>query len=147
MRGIAEIQRRYRAAGRGPPSARTVLRWVRDEAVYEVGGRSARSTSAKASAQTIIDNVSARAPSCKLGITSSMASTRRSTSAWPGRTSPTSDAQDPHQEQVAPTAAPNTTSPTSAYGASIKVGEHTIPAYVAHVAGNFEGGEIILGSG
>jgi sulfite reductase beta subunit-like hemoprotein len=31
------------------------------------------------------------------------------------------------------------------YGASIKVGEHTIPAYVAHVAGNFEGGEIVYG--
>jgi sulfite reductase beta subunit-like hemoprotein len=31
------------------------------------------------------------------------------------------------------------------YGASIKVGEHTIPAYVAHVAGNFEGGEVVYG--
>jgi sulfite reductase beta subunit-like hemoprotein len=31
------------------------------------------------------------------------------------------------------------------YGASMKVGEHTIPAYVAHVAGNFDGGEIIYG--
>jgi sulfite reductase beta subunit-like hemoprotein len=32
------------------------------------------------------------------------------------------------------------------YGASIKVGEHTIPAYVAHVAGNFEGGDIVYGT-
>jgi sulfite reductase beta subunit-like hemoprotein len=31
------------------------------------------------------------------------------------------------------------------YGAAIKVGEHTIPAYVAHIAGNFDGGEIIYG--
>jgi sulfite reductase beta subunit-like hemoprotein len=31
------------------------------------------------------------------------------------------------------------------YGASIKVGEHTIPAYVAHIGGNYEGGEIIYG--
>ena len=31
------------------------------------------------------------------------------------------------------------------YGASIKVGEHTIPAYVAHIAGNYEGGEIVYG--
>jgi sulfite reductase beta subunit-like hemoprotein len=31
------------------------------------------------------------------------------------------------------------------YGASIKVGEHTIPAYVAHIAGNFEGGDIVYG--
>jgi sulfite reductase beta subunit-like hemoprotein len=32
------------------------------------------------------------------------------------------------------------------YGASIKVGEHTLPAYVAHVGGNFEGGEVIFGT-
>jgi sulfite reductase (ferredoxin) len=31
------------------------------------------------------------------------------------------------------------------YGASIKVGKHTVPAYVAHVAGNFDGGEIVYG--
>jgi len=31
------------------------------------------------------------------------------------------------------------------YGASIKVAEHTIPAYVAHIAGNYEGGDIIYG--
>ena len=32
------------------------------------------------------------------------------------------------------------------YGASIKVGEHTIPAYVAHVGGNYEGGEVVYGT-
>jgi sulfite reductase beta subunit-like hemoprotein len=32
------------------------------------------------------------------------------------------------------------------YGASIKVGEHTIPAYVAHIGGNYEGGEIAYGT-
>ncbi len=32
------------------------------------------------------------------------------------------------------------------YGASIKVGEHTIPAYVAHIGGNYEGGEIVYGA-
>ena len=31
------------------------------------------------------------------------------------------------------------------YGASIKVGEHTIPAYVAHIGGNYEGGEVVYG--
>ena len=31
------------------------------------------------------------------------------------------------------------------YGASIKVGEHTIPAYVAHIGGNYEDGEIVYG--
>ena len=28
------------------------------------------------------------------------------------------------------------------YGASIKVGEHTIPAYIPHVGGVFEGGDV-----
>jgi sulfite reductase beta subunit-like hemoprotein len=32
------------------------------------------------------------------------------------------------------------------YGASIKVGEHTIPAYVAHIGGNYEGGEVMYGA-
>ena len=31
------------------------------------------------------------------------------------------------------------------YGASIKVGEHTIPAYVAHIGGSYEGGPIVYG--
>jgi sulfite reductase beta subunit-like hemoprotein len=31
------------------------------------------------------------------------------------------------------------------YGASIRAGEHTIPAYVAHIGGNYEGGEIVYG--
>src|SRR5205807_976140 len=31
------------------------------------------------------------------------------------------------------------------YGASIKVGEHTIPAYIPHVGGVFEGGEVSFG--
>jgi len=32
------------------------------------------------------------------------------------------------------------------YGASIKVGEHTIPAYVAHVGGQYEAGEVVYGA-
>jgi sulfite reductase beta subunit-like hemoprotein len=32
------------------------------------------------------------------------------------------------------------------YGASIKVGQHTVPAYVAHIGGNYEGGEIVYGT-
>jgi sulfite reductase beta subunit-like hemoprotein len=32
------------------------------------------------------------------------------------------------------------------YGASIKVGEHTIPAYVAHVGGHYEQGEVAYGA-
>ena len=31
------------------------------------------------------------------------------------------------------------------YGASIKVGDKAIPAYIAHLGGNYEGGEVIYG--
>jgi sulfite reductase beta subunit-like hemoprotein len=32
------------------------------------------------------------------------------------------------------------------YGASIKVGDRTVPAYVAHLGGHYEGGEVIYGA-
>jgi sulfite reductase beta subunit-like hemoprotein len=31
------------------------------------------------------------------------------------------------------------------YGASIKVGDKAIPAYIAHIGGNYEGGEVMYG--
>jgi sulfite reductase beta subunit-like hemoprotein len=31
------------------------------------------------------------------------------------------------------------------YGASIKVGDRQVPAYIAHLGGNYEGGEIVYG--
>jgi sulfite reductase (ferredoxin) len=31
------------------------------------------------------------------------------------------------------------------YGASIKVGEHTIPAYIPHIAGSYENGDVQFG--
>ena len=31
------------------------------------------------------------------------------------------------------------------YGASIKGGRHTIPDYIPHIAGNFEGGDVVFG--
>jgi sulfite reductase beta subunit-like hemoprotein len=32
------------------------------------------------------------------------------------------------------------------YGASIKVGDHTIPAYIAHIGGSYEDGEVGFGA-
>ena len=31
------------------------------------------------------------------------------------------------------------------YGASIKVGEHTVPAYIPHIGGAYEGGDVRYG--
>jgi sulfite reductase beta subunit-like hemoprotein len=32
------------------------------------------------------------------------------------------------------------------YGASMKVGDKTVPAYVAHIGGNYDGGEVVYGT-
>ena len=32
------------------------------------------------------------------------------------------------------------------YGASIKVGDNTVPAYVAHIGGSYEGGKVATAS-
>ena len=32
------------------------------------------------------------------------------------------------------------------YGASLKVGERQMPAYIPHIGGNFEGGEVVFGT-
>jgi sulfite reductase beta subunit-like hemoprotein len=32
------------------------------------------------------------------------------------------------------------------YGASIKVGDRTVPAYIAHLGGNYEGGDVAFGA-
>jgi sulfite reductase beta subunit-like hemoprotein len=31
------------------------------------------------------------------------------------------------------------------YGAAIKVGERSVPAYIPHLAGHYEGGEVVMG--
>lgn len=74
FRGLAQILREYTG-----PSARTtiqqniVLRWVRDESLYEVWQALKALALAGAGAQTITDVVSCPGTdSCKLGITSSM---------------------------------------------------------------------------
>ena len=86
--------------------------------------------------------------SCKLGITSSMglnAAVRERVQAM--------EITDPltRRMHIKMSGCPNGCSQhhianIGFYGASIKVGEHTIPAYVAHIAGNYEGGEVVYGT-
>ena len=126
-----------------------VLRWVRDEAVYEVWKALRELGLGDAGADEITDVVSCPGTdSCKLGITSSMGLNRRSASASTRWTSPTRSRASIH---IKMSGCPNGCSQhhianIGFYGASIKVGEHTIPAYVAHIGGNYEGGEIVYGT-
>jgi len=149
LRGIAAIMRRYCGGYmRTTVHQNLLLRWVRNETVYEVWQALRELGLADVGPDKINDVVSCPGTdSCKLGITSSMG---------------LNGAVQTRLEEMAITDAltrsvhikmsgcPNGCSQhhianIGFYGASIKVGEHTIPAYVAHVAGNFEGGEIIYG--
>jgi sulfite reductase beta subunit-like hemoprotein len=150
FRGIAEIMRSYAGGyARTTVQQNLVLRWVREESVYDVWRALSALGLGDAGSREINDVVSCPGTdSCKLGITSSMG------------------LNEAVQERIE---AMNITDPLTRNlnikisgcpngcgqhhvasigftGASIKVGEHTIPAYIPHVGGVFEGGEVKFGT-
>jgi sulfite reductase beta subunit-like hemoprotein len=149
LRGLGEIMRRYTGG-----SARTtvhqnlVLRWVRNEAVYEVWRALAGLGLGEAGADEISDGVSCPGTdSCKLGITSSMG-----LNAAIQERIAEMQIDDPltRRIHIKNSGCPNGCgqhhiADIGFYGASIKVGEHTIPAYIPHVGGAYEGGEVRYG--
>jgi sulfite reductase beta subunit-like hemoprotein len=150
FRGLGEIMRKYSGGyARTTVHQNLVLRWVRDETVYEVWRGLDELGLGEAGADEIVDVVSCPGTdSCKLGITSSM-----------GLNAAVRDRVNEMQIEDALTkrvhikmsGCPNGCSQhhianIGFYGASIKVGEHTVPAYVAHIGGNYEGGEVIYGT-
>ncbi len=150
FRGLAAVMREFSGGyARTTVHQNLVLRWVRDEAVYDVWQRLLALGLGDAGADEITDVVSCPGTdSCKLGITSSMglnAAVRERIAAM--------DITDPltRRIHIKMSGCPNGCSQhhignIGFYGASIKVGEHTIPAYVAHIGGNYEGGEIVYGA-
>ena len=150
LRAIAEIMRRYSGGFmRTTVHQNFLLRWVRDETVYEVWQALDELGLAGLGPDKITDVVSCPGTdSCKLGITSSMG-----LNAALQQRLEEMQITDPLTRalHIKMSGCPNGCSQhhianIGFYGASIKVGEHTIPAYVAHVAGNFEGGEIVYGT-
>ncbi len=150
LRGIAEIMRRYCSGFmRTTVHQNFVLRWVRDETVYEVWQALDALGISGLGPDTITDVVSCPGTdSCKLGITSSMGLN----GALQQRLEEM-QITDPLTRaiHIKMSGCPNGCSQhhianIGFYGAAIKVGEHTIPAYVAHIAGNFEGGDIVYGT-
>jgi sulfite reductase (ferredoxin) len=149
FRAIANIMRRYCGGYmRMTVHQNFVLRWVRDETLYEVWQELAALELAGVGPDKITDVVSCPGTdSCKLGITSSMG-----LNAALQKRLEEMQITDPltRAMHIKMSGCPNGCSQhhianIGFYGASIKVGGHTIPAYVAHVAGNFEGGEIVYG--
>ncbi len=150
FRGLAQVMRDYSGGyARTTVGQNLVLRWVRNETVYEVWRALSELGLGDAGANQINDVVSCPGTdSCKLGITSSMGlnhAVRERVEAM--------DITDPltRQVHIKMSGCPNGCSQhhianIGFYGASIKVGKNTVPAYVAHIGGNYEGGEVVYGT-
>ncbi|MBA2545291.1 MAG: nitrite/sulfite reductase [Solirubrobacterales bacterium] len=149
FRGLGQIMRDFTGGyARSTVQQNFVLRWVRDESVYDVYTRLRDLGLAEAGADEITDVVSCPGTdSCKLGITSSMGLNQ----AVQERVAEM-DITDPltRKVHIKMSGCPNGCSQhhianIGFYGASIKVGDKTIPAYIAHLGGNYEGGEVLYG--
>jgi sulfite reductase beta subunit-like hemoprotein len=150
LRELANIARTYTGGNiRTTVHQNLVLRWVRDETVYEVWRALQALELGDAGADEINDVVSCPGTdSCKLGITASMGLNQAVQERVEAM-----NITDPLTKRIhiKMSGCPNGCSQHHVgnigfYGASIKVGEHTIPAYVAHIGGNYEGGEIVYGA-
>ncbi|MFZ2051770.1 MAG: nitrite/sulfite reductase [Solirubrobacteraceae bacterium] len=149
FRGLAAIMREHSG-----PYARTtvqqnlVLRWVRPESVYDIWRALKQLDLGAAGSREIDDVVSCPGTdSCKLGITSSMGLNKAIQERIESM-----QLTDPltRKIHIKMSGCPNGCGQhhlgsIGFYGASIKVGEHTIPAYIPHVGGVFEGEKIAFG--
>ena len=149
LRGLAKIMRDYCAGfARTTVSQNFVLRWVRNEALYSVWRELTDLGLGGHGADTILDTVSCPGTdSCKLGITSSMGLNR----AIQKRVEEM-QITDPLTKQIhiKMSGCPNGCGQhhignIGFYGASIKVGDRTIPAYVAHIGGRYGGDGVAFG--
>ena len=149
LRGLAEIAREYTGG-----SARTtvhqniVLRWVRDGALHDVYSRLGALGLNDAGADEISDIVSCPGTdSCKLGITSSMGLNRAIEERIEAMGITDRLTRRIH---IKISGCPNGCSQhhianIGFYGASLKVGGRQMPAYIPHLGGNYEGGEVGYG--
>jgi sulfite reductase beta subunit-like hemoprotein len=150
FRGLAEIMRSYAGGyARTTVQQNFLLRWVREESAYDVWRALAAIGLGEPGSREIRDVVSCPGTdSCKLGITSSMGLNQ----AVQQRIEEMGiDDELTRQIHIKMSGCPNGCSQHHVadigfYGASIKVGQHTIPAYIPHVGGVYEGGEVVFGT-
>ena len=150
FRGLAAIMREHTGGyARSTVQQNLVLRWVRDEALYDVWQRLAQLGLAEAGAREVTDVVSCPGTdSCKLGITSSMGLNR----AIKQRVEEMEISDELTRKiHIKMSGCPNGCSQhhianIGFYGASLKVGGRQMPAYIPHIGGNYEGGEVIFGT-
>ncbi|HZU39976.1 MAG TPA: nitrite/sulfite reductase [Solirubrobacteraceae bacterium] len=149
LRGLAQIMREYCGGhARTTVHQNLVLRWVRDEALYEVWRALSDLGLGDAGADEISDVVSCPGTdSCKLGITSSMGLNQ---AIHERIVQMQLDDELTRRIHIKMSGCPNGCGQhhianIGFYGASIKVGEHTIPAYIPHVGGAYDGGDVRYG--
>ena len=150
FRGLGAIMREYTGGyARSTVQQNFVLRWVRDGSLYDVWQRLGELGLNEAGAREITDTVSCPGTdSCKLGITSSMGLNRAIKERVESMDITDSLTRKVH---IKMSGCPNGCSQhhianIGFYGASLKVGGRQMPAYIPHIGGNYEGGEVIFGT-
>jgi len=150
FRGLGQIMRDHSGGfARTTVQQNFVLRWVRDEALYDVWKHLGELDLDDVGPRRITDVVSCPGTdSCKMGITSSMGLNK----AVQQRVEEM-DITDPltRQIHIKMSGCPNGCSQhhianIGFYGASLKVGGRTMPAYVPHLGGKYVDGEVIFGT-
>jgi sulfite reductase beta subunit-like hemoprotein len=148
-RGVAQIMRDFTGGYcRTTVHQNLVLRWVRDEALYDVWKALGQIGLNAAGADEITDTVSCPGTdSCKLGITSSMGLNRAIQAKVESM-----EITDPLTKRIhiKMSGCPNGCGQhhlgsIGFYGASLKVNGRPMPAYVAHIGGRYENGELKYG--
>jgi sulfite reductase beta subunit-like hemoprotein len=143
FRGLAAIMRDHTGGyARTSVEQNLILRWVRDEAIYDVWTRLVDLGLGDAGYDEISDVVSCPGTdSCKLGITSSMGLNQAIQQRIDGMAITDELTRG---IRVNMSGCPNGCGQHHVgnigfYGASIKVNDRTVPAYIAHVGGNGRG--------
>jgi sulfite reductase beta subunit-like hemoprotein len=149
FRGLAKIMRDWSGGfARVTVQQNIVLRWVRDEALYGVWRALGEIGLDGLGPRTINDIVSCPGTdSCKLGITSSMGLNEAISERVAAMA-----IEDPltQKVQIKMSGCPNGCGQhhianIGFYGAAIKVGQRSVPAYIPHLAGHYEDGDVVMG--
>jgi sulfite reductase (ferredoxin) len=126
-----------------------VLRWVRNEALYDVYKRLGELGLDEGGAGTVTDTVSCPGTdSCKLGITASMGLNRALQTKVEEMQITDELSKQIHLKM---SGCPNGCGQhhignIGFYGASLKVGGHQMPAYIPHIGGDVSGGKVVYGT-
>jgi len=150
FRGLGRVMREHcGGTARTTIDQNLVLRWVRDESLYAVWSALRELELADTGVGTVTDVISCPGTdSCKLGITASMGLNRalQERVESMGITDPLTRRIHLKMSGCPNGCGQHHIGAIGFYGASIKVGEHTMPAYIPHVGGRAEEGRVVYGT-